>query len=94
MRVAGRRELSEFMVAHADARPALQAWLTHVLAASWNTPGDVLQVFPRTSFISDGLAVFDIKGNAYRLVARIDFTAAIVRIARIGTHAEYDRWRL
>jgi mRNA interferase HigB len=35
--------------------------------------------------------VFNIKGNAYRLVAMIFFQAHLVYVRWIGTHAEYDR---
>ena len=35
--------------------------------------------------------VFRIKGNRYRLVARINYERQIVLIKFIGTHAEYDR---
>jgi mRNA interferase HigB len=35
--------------------------------------------------------VFNIKGNAYRLVAAIDYQREIVFIKWLGTHAEYDR---
>ncbi len=38
--------------------------------------------------------MFGIKGNDYRLAARIDFANGVVRIVAVGTHAEYDRWRL
>ena len=38
--------------------------------------------------------VFRIKGNDFRLAARIDFANGIVRMVAVGTHAEYDRWRL
>ena len=40
------------------------------------------------------LVVFRIKGNDYRLAARIDFANGIVRIVAVGTHAEYYRWRI
>jgi HigB_toxin, RelE-like toxic component of a toxin-antitoxin system len=33
----------------------------------------VLAMFPRASILAKGLVVFDIKGNSYRLVARVDF---------------------
>jgi mRNA interferase HigB len=35
--------------------------------------------------------VFDVLGGNYRLVVAIKFSAAIVFIKFIGTHAEYDR---
>lgn len=82
------------MAAHADARPAVRGWLAGAVRASWSSPADVRAAHPRASIIRDGLVVFRIKGSDYRLVARIDFTNEIVRILRVGTHAEYDHWRL
>ena len=35
--------------------------------------------------------VFNIKGNAYRLVAAVDYQRQIVFIKWIGTHAQYDK---
>jgi mRNA interferase HigB len=34
--------------------------------------------------------VFDIKGNDYRLVARVQYRAGVVAVRFFGTHAEYD----
>ena len=35
--------------------------------------------------------VFNIKGNAYRLVVAVDFEKGIVWIKWIGSHRDYDR---
>jgi mRNA-degrading endonuclease HigB of HigAB toxin-antitoxin module len=35
--------------------------------------------------------VFNIKGNAYRLVTALAYNTGIVFVKFIGTHAEYDR---
>ena len=94
MLIVGRKQLDEFMRAHADARPALSAWLSHVAAANWRSPLEMLERYPRASVIRDGLVVFDIKGNDYRLAARIDFNNSIVRVLKVGSHAEYDKWSL
>lgn len=34
--------------------------------------------------------VFNIKGNAYRLVAKINYPYRVVYVRFVGTHAEYD----
>ena len=75
---------------HADSRRPLQAWLDDVTAAAWQSQQDVLDRYPRTSFPRKGLAVFRLKGNDYRLVARIAFNTGVVVVQRVGTHAEYD----
>lgn len=54
----------------------------------------MLERHPRVSMIRSGLVVFDIKGNDYRLAVRIAFDNGIVRILKVGTHAEYDKWSL
>jgi mRNA interferase HigB len=94
MLIVGRKQLDEFMKSHADARPALSTWLSRVAAARWRSPLEILERYPRASVIRNGLVVFDIKGNDYRLAARIDFDNAIVRVLKVGTHAEYDKWSL
>ena len=56
---------------------------------------------PRASSATERI-VFNIKGNAYRLVVSVDFEKAIVWIKWIGTHKDYDKidvtkvriWRL
>jgi len=54
----------------------------------------MLERYPRASVIRNGLVVFDIKGNDYRLAVRIDFDNGIVCVLKVGTHAEYDKWSL
>jgi mRNA interferase HigB len=51
---------------------------------------DATEPYPRTSFLPDRVAVFRIKGNDYRLAAQISFKTGIVRVFKVGTHAEYD----
>ena len=94
MRVVGRHLIEAFAQAHADARPRLATWLAATEMASWDRPQSLLAEHPRTSLIRGDLVVFRIKGNDYWLAARIDFANGIVRIVAVGTHAEYDRWRL
>lgn len=88
MRVVGQAVLTTYMTKHADVRSQLQCWLAEAEAAKWTSPQDVLARYPRTSFLGDGRAVFDIKGNDHRLVVRISFNRGVVNVLRVGTHAE------
>ena len=43
------------------------------------------------SIVGPDRVVFNIKGNAYRLVAAIDYRRGIVFIKWLGSHQEYDK---
>ncbi|WP_411033013.1 type II toxin-antitoxin system HigB family toxin [Shinella sp. BYT-45] len=51
----------------------------------------VKRLYATASIVNAERIVFNIKGNAYRLVVAIDFDKQIVWIKWIGTHNEYDR---
>lgn len=100
MRVTRTDRLMEFGHKHEDAADALAGWLAIVEAATWRNPVDVRQTWASTDVavpVSGGLrvAVFNIKGNHYRLVASIDYRAEIVNVLRVMTHKEYgrDKWK-
>jgi mRNA-degrading endonuclease HigB of HigAB toxin-antitoxin module len=44
-----------------------------------------------TAFLNDNRIVFNIKGNNYRLIVRINYNYQMIWIRFIGTHAEYDK---
>ena len=91
MRILTERTLREFWQRHPDAEQPLRDWLRRVAAADWDTPAKIRDRYRSVSIIPGNRVVFNIKGNAYRLVVRIDYINRMVFIRFIGTHAEYDR---
>jgi mRNA interferase HigB len=73
------------------ARSQYDAWLQIVSRARWRSPQDVKSAHPKASILKGGRVVFNIKGNDYRLVARIQYQAGVAAIRFFGTHTEYDR---
>ena len=94
MNVIGTGKLSDFSNNHADAREQLKAWLNEAKEANWKRSHDIKQRYASASFLADNIVVFNIKSNDYRLVAKIDYENQIVLIKKIGTHAEYSKWKL
>ena len=78
---------------YAAARKALDAWAATVERSSWGSPQELKDTLRTASVIGRGSdrVVFNIKGNSYRLVVRVNYRARIVLIRFVGTHAEYDR---
>ena len=91
MHVVAIKTLREFWVRHADAQPALRAWYREAKAASWKSFQDIKQRHRSADCLPGNRVVFDIKGDHYRLVARIHYNSGRVYIRFIGIHAEYDK---
>ena len=94
MRIIARRTLRQFvegLSASKDrlaVKAALDAWFDEASKAAWKNTADVKRRYATASMVS---AVFNIKGNDYRLVVAVDFEKAIVWIKWIGTHKAYDK---
>jgi mRNA interferase HigB len=97
MRIFARRTLRKFVEAlagHQDqpaVRAALDAWFDEVKKARWRNTADVKRSYATASIVTADCVVFNVKGNAYRLVAAVDFDKGIVWIKWIDTHRDYDR---
>ncbi len=76
--------------AYADAADPLMAWYRQVKAADWATPADVKEAVRSASILQGGRVVFNIGGNKYRLVVKINYPYRVVYIRFVGTHAQYD----
>lgn len=59
--------------------------------ADWDTPVKVKGRYPNASILADNRVVFNIKGNAYRLLVKINYPGRVVYVRFVGTHADYDR---
>ena len=90
MRVISRRRLREFWIRHPDAESALRAWFAIASKAHWGRLLDVQQTYRDAEAVGE-LTVFDIKGNRYRLIAKVEYRLQIIFIRSVMTHAEYDR---
>ncbi len=91
MRIIAKRTLRDFWARHPDAEQPLLAWYREVEKEDWTTPAGLKARYPSASIIGGKRVVFNIKGNSYRLVARINYQKRLVRIRFIGTHSEYNR---
>lgn len=93
MRVISKQTLRHFWEGssgRSDARRALEAWHREARRATWRSPQEIKQRYATASVLKGGRVVFNICGNRYRLVVRINFGQQIAYVRFVGTHAEYD----
>ncbi len=97
MIVVGTEVVENYLDAHAShkgikaARSQYNAWLDIVARSEWRNPEDIKASYPKASILKAGRVVFNIKGNDFRLIARVQYQAGIIAIRFFGTHAEYDK---
>jgi mRNA interferase HigB len=91
MRVISVKPLREFWERHPDAESSLKAWFHEVKRADWATSAALKRAYPYASIINAERVVFNICGNKYRLIARMNYSGKTVFIRFVGTHAEYER---
>lgn len=90
MHVLSRKKLLEAADRHPDLAVPLDIWYRIAKRAEWKNLTDVKRIFPSTDAVGK-FAVFNIKGNAYRLIAEINYRTGRVFLRHILTHAEYSK---
>jgi len=96
VRIIARSTLSRFLARmeghkdHRGVKAALDSWFQEVREAEWKNSADVKASYAHDSIVGADRVVFNIKGNAYRLVVAMDYRRSIVFIKWIGTHRQYD----
>jgi mRNA interferase HigB len=96
VRIIARSTLTRFLERleghrdHRAVKAALDSWFKEARQAEWKNSSDVKASYAHASIVGADRVVFNIKGNAYRLVVAVDYRRAIVFIKWLGSHQEYD----
>lgn len=91
LRLLGLIFLDNFKKKHPTARKTIDAWIVEVRTANWITPHSIKDKYRSADFLIDNRVIFNIKGNSFRLVARVSYEQQVVVVEWVGTHAEYDK---
>lgn len=91
MRVIAKKILRDFWARHPDCEQQLKSWYKETEASTWKNPNEIKCDYPSASILEDNRVVFNIKGNKYRLIIRINYHYQMIWIRFIGTHAQYDK---
>ena len=92
MKLVGLGIIEQAQKRHSIAAKRLSTWVLVVGSNTtvWSSFQDVRTSYPSVDKVGERY-VFNIGGNRFRLIARINFAAGVVAVRWFGTHAEYDR---
>jgi len=93
MQIIARKALREFwkQPGNIAAERPLRVWEALTKQAKWQNPAQVKATFNSADVLPGNRVVFDICGNKFRLITRIDYKFGIVFIVCVLTHAQYDK---
>lgn len=91
------RALLEFSARHPQAEGVLRAWFRTLERARPRHLADLKTTFNSVDYVRDKndtvvWHVFDVGGNNWRVVCKLDYTHQFALIKHVFTHAEYERW--
>jgi mRNA interferase HigB len=84
------KRIKQFIEKYPQSEASLLAWYAITKRAEWKHLADVKKDF-NTADILERRTIFDISGNHFRLVARINYQTRRVFILHVVTHKEYDK---
>ncbi len=90
MHVISRKKLLEAAETHGDLSGPLDIWYRIAKKAKWKDLLDVRRVFPAADAV-DRFTVFNIKGNAYRLITEVNYRTGRIFLRDVLSHAEYSK---
>jgi mRNA interferase HigB len=90
MHIISRKALRVFWEKHPPSKTALGRWYQVVERSTYNNFAHLRKTFPSADLV-DGLVVFNIGGNKYRLIASVHFNRNKLYIRHVLTHREYDQ---
>jgi mRNA interferase HigB len=90
VRVISRPAILKFSGKYPDALAPLLNWYRIARRADWGSLADVRNDFAHADIVGRR-TVFNIGGNKYRLIARVNYKSKRVFILHVLTHGEYSK---
>lgn len=90
MNIISYSAIKEFTRKHSDSKAGLNTWYKVASKATWKNLAEVKSIYPHADLFGN-CTIFNISGNKYRLVVKIDYEIQTIFIKHIMTHAEYDK---
>lgn len=90
-RIFAKSTLREFWEKFPDSEQYLKTWSDTAMRSNWKSPKYVKQTYANANILKDSRIVFNIKGNSFRLVVKMNYEKQWIFIRFIGSHHDYDK---
>jgi mRNA interferase HigB len=90
MRIIAKRTLQNFWEQYPNSKQQLLAWYQVFDKNTLDNSNAIKSIFGSADFVENNKVIFNICGNHYRLIVKINYVTQIVYVLFIGTHSEYD----
>lgn len=94
MNVISFKSIRDFSLLQPDAQASLTAWYRTAKRSDWQNLAEVKRVYPSADQVGR-YTVFNVRGNKYRLIARIVYRSQTIFIVAVLTHEQYNlgKWK-
>lgn len=90
MHIISRKKLRDAAEKHGDLSGPLDVWYRVAKKATWKNLMEVRRTFPTADTVGK-FTVFNIKGNAYRLITEINYRTGRIFLRYVLSHTEYSK---
>jgi mRNA interferase HigB len=91
--IISRSRLKEFWERHPDSQEALKSWYRLLSKSACSNFAELREIFNSADWVQPDYVVFNVRGNNYRVITRVNFTHKTFWIKHVFTHQEYERWK-
>ncbi|MEQ1606946.1 MAG: type II toxin-antitoxin system HigB family toxin [Pyrinomonadaceae bacterium] len=90
MHIISKRPLREFWENEPQSENSLNEWHKRLSKLEAANIAQLRQTFPEADLVGDCI-VFNVGGNKYRVITKVDFRRQNVYVRFVLTHREYDK---
>lgn len=90
MRIIAKRTLQNFWDRFPTAKQQLLSWYQIFNKNSFLNSSEIKSIFGSADFVGNNKVIFNICGNHFRLIVKINYDTQIGYVLFIGTHSEYN----
>ena len=94
MHIISKKRITDFIKLYPDSKTSLLSWYAIANSETFSDFNDLRNWFPHADLVGRR-TVFNIGGNKYRMITRVNFVSSKILILKILLHAEYskNKWK-